>query len=138
MDLDIFSEEEKGLINMCKNQAQYFLNHAGEFFPFAVGLDQKKEFHPIGAYLENEHPNAQEVLNILTQSINRGIADKKYLIAGICTDVSVNRVINNVSRKIDAIEVKIVKSSTDEHVLYVPYEVASNKTVSFGEMFTIE
>jgi len=138
MALNALTKEEKDLLKICTDQAKYFLSNAGEFFPFGLGLDQKKEFHPIGVYLENEHPSTLEVLNVLTQGIAKGIAEKKYLLAGICTGVSVNRVINNVSNKLDAIEVKIVKSLSEEHVLYVPYEITSDKIVSFGEVFTME
>jgi hypothetical protein len=88
-------------------------------------------------YLENEHPDVKEVLNILTHSISKGISDKKYLFAGICTDVSVNRVINNITQKLNAVEIKIIKSSSNEIVLYFPYEISSNKDVNYGEFFML-
>lgn len=133
-----FTKEETGLIKICTDQAKYFLNDAGEFFPFGLGLDQKKEFHPIGVHLENEHPDSSKVLDILVQNINAAIDNRKYQLAGICTDVIVNRTIDNATKKCNAIEIKIIKSTSKESILYVPYEIQENKLVTCGDLFTIE
>jgi hypothetical protein len=132
-----FTKEEADLIKICTDQAKYFLSDAGEFFPFGLGLDQRKEFHPIGVYLENERSNSSEILDVLVQNINAAIGNKKYQLAGICTDVTVNRVIDNTTKKCNAIEIKIIKDSFEIFILYVPYEI-QNELVTCSDLFTIE
>lgn len=108
-------------------QAKYFLADAGEFYPFGSILKPNGNIVPIGVYLENDHPDSSEVLQILQNSIEVSLKNGEAIVAGIGLDVLYKP--EGGLHKSDAI--KIVIFTNEGHSL--DYIVIYNKD---GDNFT--
>ena len=75
------------ILKNIKDQASYFLKHAGEFFPFATVVDKDHQLKPLSVYFGVEHPTSQAVFEQLETGILKGINAGNYISAAIGLDV---------------------------------------------------
>ena len=116
------AEKHTALTNNILSQARYFLTEAGEFYPFGAAINMRQELRPVGFYMEEEYPEANEVLKLLEQRLRKGIEQKEYSMAAIGIDVHVNTLVDDEIEQKPAIQVRILDetgSTTTSHFLYM-------------------
>lgn len=72
------------------DQATYFLEEADEFFPFGATIDKNDNLKPVGISLEEDDPNAIEVLKKLETALTERIDKYECQYAAIGLDVYIN------------------------------------------------
>ena len=113
----IESEIEK-LVHVLKQQAEVFLLDAKEFYPFGTYMNIKDEIVPVGAYTTEEHPQSQDVIELLEKGFTKRIQNGECKIGAIALDIYINE--NN--EKYDAIEVRFFETGKEvykKHFRYV-------------------
>ena len=75
------------LLNAIMAQANFFLKHAGEFYPFGCAVDNQHQIKLLSVYFGNDYPPSQEVVEQLETAIVNGINNQDYLSAAIGLDV---------------------------------------------------
>jgi hypothetical protein len=103
------------LISNVIAQAKFFLEEAGEYYPFGAIVDSNGLLKPLGVFLDDEHPKSSAVVARLTEVMNAGIESKDYKCGAIGVDVLV--IEKNTSDKIDALEVQYfeLNQSVEKH-----------------------
>ena len=127
-------EETNKLVESIILQAKYFLNDAGEFFPFGTSIDINGNISPIGTYSGNEHPKPIEVLKELEQGMQQMIGKRQY--TGVAIGIDVRTVPPGGQEKVDAIEIRVDHKREGSTNYYLPYEKLDNGTFIFYEMFS--
>lgn len=99
-------------------QSKYYLEKFEGFYPFGCAIDKDDNLKPISVFMEDDSPEAIEVLYKLIEGIKKGVNQKDYKSVGIATDVSV--IPPNQNDKIDAVELRIWDEGNKINI-YVPY-----------------
>lgn len=120
-------EEEKLLIENLKAQAKYFLEDAGEFYPFGAALDLQYEIKPLSVYLNEEFPTSEMVLKELEIAIKKKLEEGNYIEAAIGFDVN----IKDNKGKSSALRVKIISRDDKEKYYDYPYIFSPENKVLF-------
>lgn len=102
------------LIKSILEQAAIFLTDANEFFPFGTAIDFRDNVIPIGVYIGNENPKAQEIAEMLNVAVNAGVINGKYKVAAICIDV----LIYIGDQKVNAMQVDILYNQSRRTIYY--------------------
>jgi hypothetical protein len=95
------------LVKNILDQANHYLNDAGEFYPFGAAISSQGELTPIGVYLENDFPKSNEVLEILENVIRKWIEDDEYKVAAVGIDVFIKSNRDGEVEKVSAVEVRL-------------------------------
>ena len=93
------------------SQAKYYLEHAGEFFPFGAVLDYNHKVKPIGAYFESENPKSAEVVSRIENALKIGIEKKEYQLGAIGIDVFLTLEKFSEIEKKNALEIRIYENN---------------------------
>lgn len=117
------------LIEILKEHAAVFLNDADEFYPFGVAIGREREIKSIGVYLENEHPESEDVLAVLEGTIDKNLSNGEYRMAVIGLDVY----LSSANGKTFAVEVRIFTNGNKIEKLRIPYQKENGKYV-FGNI----
>jgi hypothetical protein len=107
------------------DQAKYFLAKAAEFYPFGAMINREGEVVPLGIKLDNDHPQSQEVIEILEKAIIPKLKNGEAKLAGIGTDVFY-KPIDGAERK-SAIQVRILEVNGKFIDYYLPYRNEGQK-----------
>jgi hypothetical protein len=101
-------ENDEILINVIKQQAEMFLLDAGEFFPFGALINKENKIIPTAAYLEDENdgPQSQPLIEMLEESLKRGLANGDYIIGAVAFDI----LFTENDEKYDAIAIRIYET----------------------------
>ena len=121
------NKNETLLIDNIKLQAKYFLEEAGEFYPFGACINSQNQLKPIGLFLENEFPTSQEVLSELIKAIKKFLIDGSYTIAAVGIDVN----ISSNENKISALRIIIYNKVDQEKTYDFSYTLSVEKKVEF-------
>lgn len=128
--MESLSEYEELIREEIKKLASVFLKDAGEFYPFAMGIDHSKQIYSIAASNGEEFPASQTLIDILENNIPLDIIEGKYLLGGICIDIFKYEDIEGIQVKKNAIEIRFVGEDYRNKVHYY-YEVKSNGNIVF-------
>jgi len=121
------------LIDDIMSQAKLFLTDAGEFYPFGSYMKPDGTISPVGVYLENDHPESQDVLQILENAMKKRIEKKEAVVVGIGLDVLYKP--DGESEKKDALKVMVLTNEGDSMDYYFPYKNKDGE-FTFGKVFS--
>lgn len=121
------------LIDSLISQATYFLNEAGEFYPFGAILDADMRLRPIGFFTKDEYPSSQEVLNELETAVKAGFENQQYRVAAIGVDVTIKDTTGDAGQ-ISAMQIRIYTEDGIAAIRYAAYEKTGDG-FEFGELF---
>lgn len=128
--MESLNQYEELLCEEIKKLASVFLKDAGEFYPFAMGIDHSKQIYSIAASNGAEFPASQILIDILENNIPVDIIDGKYLLGGICIDIFKYEEIEGIQVKKDAIEIRFIGDGYHKRAYYF-YELKTNGDVIF-------
>lgn len=131
--MELLNEYEELICEDIKKLASLFLNDAGAFYPFAMGIDYSKKICSIAASNGEEFPESQILIDILENNIPLDIIEGKYLLGGVCVDIFKSEEIEGVLVKKDAIEIRFIGEDYRNKVHYY-YEIKSNGDVIFTKV----
>jgi hypothetical protein len=123
------------VLNNIVSQARFFLNDAGEFYPFGTVIKKDGQLSPVSAYLGTEHPESLEVFKFLAESLKERIRRDEALVVGIGLDVFYSP--REDVGKVDALKVMILTKEGNSVDYYLPYH-KQNGQYTFGEIITEE
>jgi hypothetical protein len=126
-NFDKMDKEDDLLIQNIKYQAKYFLEEAGEFYPFGACIDTEKKLKPVSVFFGEEFPSSKKVLSELEQGIEKHLSVGNYIKAAIGVDVS----IQTGESKINALRIKIYEGNLESKYYDFPYSISENNKVIF-------
>ena len=133
---NISDQQYQQLLDSLIGQAKYFLEEAGEFYPYGSVLDVDMQVRPVGFYSENEYPESNEVLKQLETAIKDGLKNGKYLLAMIGVDVMIPAPARGITEKRSALQIRIYRDSEDVTIMYSIYEQTADGFV-FSELLEL-
>jgi hypothetical protein len=83
-------EREKNsdeLLDFIIQHAAYYLEESGEFFPFGGTVGADKHLRAAAVFPNDEQPGSQEVVDMLNEAFDKGLADGQYKMVGMGIDV---------------------------------------------------
>jgi hypothetical protein len=113
------SVELEMLIRMLLEQAKLFQLEANEFYPFGGLINKSGDIVPLGVYMENDHPDSHEVIQLLEKAILEKIDAGEAKLAAICADVFYKAANENIKKS--AIQIRVVSETRDSIDYYLPY-----------------
>ena len=122
------TEDEIDLFESAKEYLTSFLLNYGEFHPFAMIMDKKKNIYPLEHKVENEFPNPMSLINLYEQTFYNEIKNE-YILGVIC----INVYIKDVKKKRTAIEFRITGIDYKKKIILF-YNLKSDKSVIFQEI----
>ena len=121
------------LINHLFNFSQQMLAKHGEFYPFGISMDYEGKISLVHGQTENNKPESQEVLDILTTGFQKSASANEVKATGICINV---RAVNPASnKKEDAICAKMEHQCGEAVDVYLPYRKGLFGKRKYGEVF---
>jgi hypothetical protein len=129
------------LLMYCLNFASTMLEKSGEFYPFGATLSSDGKVSAIGGYGGKEHPQFQEVYQLLANGFRSGALTGEFIGVALAANVNIPEQFSPASP--DGIRVHIEASGYSRFV-YAPYKIkASNmfkktKSVELSEPFAVE
>lgn len=107
--------ERSTLIEAIKENAKYFLEEAGEFFPFAVCVNEDDQFVPIYLDEEEEFDSDESMIEELKFCVAKAIEEESFTSGAIAYDA----VINPEGTEQDAIRIILFETgmqpNTEDH-----------------------
>jgi hypothetical protein len=110
----------EGLRDIVIEQAKYFLEKAGEFYPFGSAVDQNGTIIPIGVQLENDFSQPHEVISFLERVMIQKLKNHEAEAVVLGTDVTYKPAGGTEIRS--AIQVRMLRSDGDSIDYYLPYQ----------------
>jgi hypothetical protein len=102
--------EKSTLIEAIKENAKYFLEEAGEFFPFAVCVNEDDQFVPIYLDEEEEFDSDESMVEELKFCVTKAIEEESFISGAIAYDA----VINQEGTEQDAIRIIFFESGMQQ------------------------
>jgi hypothetical protein len=133
---NITDQQYQQLLDSLIGQAKYFLEEAGEFYPYGSVLDADLQVRPLGFYSDEEYPEAKEVLMQLETAVKEGLKNGTYLAAVIGVDVLVTVPGEGNSEKRNALEVRTYSEDALVFIGYSIYE-KTDEGYTFGPLFEL-
>ena len=127
------NEDIDALLNAVLPFAQQMLGKYGEFYPIGASMNAAGEVGLVGVMPESEHPEAQEIIDLLLAQL---VDDaRKHEIKGsvICFDASA--IPPGESAKRDAICAHLEHESGICVAAFLPYRKEISGQVTYGELF---
>src|ERR1700712_684352 len=115
------------------DQAKHFLTKAGEYYPFGSVIKSDGSLVPLGVYLENDHPDSSEVLQILQETIKLRLTKKETIVAAIGLDVLYQPAGESVKK--DALKIMVLTNEGTSLDYYLPY-INVGGEFSFEKVFS--
>lgn len=115
-------------------RAKYFLENAGEFFPFAATIDSKNELSSAHVYFGEERPSSQRVIDELYKALGKGLNSGEYMIAGIGLDIYLT---DPEGKKSSAIEIRILNSIGVFTRFRISYVLDENQKFHGGDLVSV-
>ena len=117
--------EKQILINAIKENAKYFLDEAGEFFPFAVCVNDEDQFVPIYLDDEEEFPDDESMIEELKFCITKAIEEESFSSGGIAFDAVVSKDDNDH----DAVRILYFENTSQFSTTDFVYSMKNNKAI---------
>ncbi|MFZ7116750.1 MAG: hypothetical protein ACO1G9_15315 [Bacteroidota bacterium] len=83
--------DKSTLIDAIKENAKYFLEEAGDFFPFAVCVNDEDQFVPLYLNEEEEFPDEESMIAELKFCVTKAIDDDSFINGAIAYYETVNK-----------------------------------------------
>jgi hypothetical protein len=110
------------------------LSEYGEFHPFGASMSSHGEIQWIGAKVEgDDHPPAQELIDLLTENFKRQAAEGRLRAAGICYDALT--VPPGETQKKDAVCCGLEHCVAGTVDVFIPYIKRTGGAIQYGEIF---
>src|SRR5882762_99814 len=82
-------EQLHALLMYCINFAKTMLDDRGEFYPFGAVLNQAGQIEAQGAWDGNEHPNPQEIYQLLSEGFRSRARTGDITAAALAVNVNI-------------------------------------------------
>jgi hypothetical protein len=116
--------------------AQDMLAQHGEFYPFGATMSAAGEIKQTAASTGEEHPNSQELIELLVGAYRAQAKNKKVRAVGICLDV--RTIAPGETEKTDAICARLRHSDSESLDVFLPYQKDEAGEITFGELFATQ
>jgi hypothetical protein len=122
------------LLNALLPMAQMLLAKQGEFYPIGAIMLAGGELRHVGGKIEgNDHPESQDLIDLLTETFRKEGAKGKLRAAGICYDVLT--IPPGKDRKQDAICCGLEHCLGETMNVFTPYFRAADGNLKYDEVF---
>ena len=126
-------EDIDALLNAVLPFAQQMLGKYGEFYPIGASMNAAGEVGLVGVMPESEHPEAQEIINLLLAQLVKDAGKHEIRGSVICFDGSA--IPPGESAKRDAICAHLEHESGICVAAFLPYRKEISGQVTYGELF---
>jgi hypothetical protein len=113
------------ILEFSLEQGKFYLEKAGEFYPFGSILKNNGELVPLGIDIGEEYPDSLKIIEILEENILQRIDNNEILAGAIGTDVYIKS--RKTNDTISAIEVRAIDSQRKSSNIYLPYAKVNNE-----------
>lgn len=126
------------IIEHSREYARELLIDTGELYPFGAYIGMEGHVHPIEyEYDKKNMPTVGVVLDSLTDYCDKEMEEGRMLAYGLTYEASVQ--LEKDGDFIDTFVIDIrLKEESAPPLLYHPYSVSANKTVTFDEPFAVK
>jgi hypothetical protein len=122
------------LLNALLAMAQMLLAKQGEFYPIGAIMLSDGELRHVGGKIEgNDHPESQDLIDLLTETFRKEAAKGKLRAAGICYDVLT--IPPGKDRKQDAISCGLEHCLGETVNVFTPYLRTADGNFQYEEGF---
>lgn len=111
--------------------AEKMLREHGEFYPFAVTLDQEGQIGLVGGLTDGEHPESRAVIDLLVDGLRGSAQQGRIRASGICWDALMT---GADGKKTDAIAMSLEHSLGDGAMVFRPYSKGRIGGWKFGDL----
>ena len=131
----VLTDEEISLIESSKVNLKAFLSEFGEFYPFAMIMDNDGIIYPLEREIIEEYPDVDSVIDLLERTFENEIVKtgNEYKLGIFCINVSINSPENETVTKRDAIEIRLI-GTTYRKKLLLYYEITETNEVILQEL----
>lgn len=112
------------LINAIKLFAEGFLLDAGEFYPFAIFIDNDDKVVPVNTHSENDMPESQELIDVFEKYF-RSKSKSDYKLAGLGVDV----LLSTNGQKVNALQIRLFSPGKEVSEINLKYIVNKDNVV---------
>ncbi|MGZ5242281.1 MAG: hypothetical protein ACXWDO_03470 [Bacteroidia bacterium] len=130
-----FYKKENELLEHCRLQASELLKSFGEFYPFAMGMDESFTFYSVNTYDGVAQPDVTTHLEQLIDALPENSKTNNYVALVVCLDVRVIPPYTN--EKMDAIELRLNNKYKVSANYCIPY-ILNGKEIELYEVFEME
>ncbi len=109
------------------------LKRHGEFIPFGATMTSDGQVQDVGGYTEDQHPESQDVIDLLTGSFRGAASAGKIRAAGICIDV--RTIAPGQTEKTDAICARLEHQDGEAVEVFLPYRKGMLGRLKYGTIF---
>jgi hypothetical protein len=113
--------------------AETMLTKHGEFFPYGATMTPDGKIAAVGGSTGDESPKSVEVIALLKEGYRKDGASGKIMACALVYDV--RTIPPGQTEKTDAVAVDLNHRDGMSVTMYYPYRIASDKKVTFGELF---
>jgi hypothetical protein len=113
--------------------AQEMLAKHGEFYPFGAAMNPAGELSQTAAYTGEEHPESQELIELLVGGFRAQAAKNEVRAVGICLDV--RTLAPGQTEKTDAICARLRHSDGESIDVFLPYQKDEAGAITYGQLF---
>ncbi len=125
-------QQSEELLTVTVEFAKQMLTNHGEFIPYGGAIRPDGEIISIGGTNGDEHPESQEIIDLLKSSFISAASKGEYIATALVFDVKV--IPPGQETKTDAIAVAIDHKQGLSVIVLHPYQIVDGK-VSYGEVF---
>jgi hypothetical protein len=122
----------ESLLDVILPMATKTLKEHGEFYPFGASLDQDGKLAMAMAYVGQEKPPSQPLIDMLHDEFRAAASRRKIIASAVVYDVRVTP--PGTSTKIDAVAVELDHRDSYSVVVFIPY-IIQDGTVNIREPF---
>lgn len=115
----------KQVIDLSIEQAKYYLENAGEFYPFGTIEHVDGQLQPVGMTTGEDYPDSKELISLLVESITGRILQKKLRAGAVGVDALIS--LPEFKEKVSVVEIKAIDEQGNALDCYLPYVIADNK-----------
>lgn len=127
------AEIRKLIVSYFTNLSTHLLNKFGEFFPIAMGINEKGEIVPLHVYFGDEHPTSEQVIAEFQVAFKKLASENKFTLFAICSDVFIAP--PYLTHKTDALEIRYQNNEKGSTNIYVPYKRNEKGILVFLESY---
>jgi hypothetical protein len=123
-------DEMNALLDSLLGFAKQVLEKHSEFYPFAASVSSQGEVGMVGAYVGEERPSSQEVIDALYEALTGAAKRSEIRAAGVCVDVRLSG-----RDEGDAVRAALEHAKSDPVYVFLPYKRSRLRGTSYGELF---
>jgi hypothetical protein len=116
--------------------AQKMLDKNGEYYPFGASMDKKEEIAIVSGKTENDHPESNELIDIIKNGLINAVKKDEVIAVGICFDVRIALPGNN--EKSDAVQIDLEHIDGQSISVYMPYKKRIMRSIKYGDLIAVK